>query len=185
MSEPSQLFARVSLTRQAFTRFLAHVVSPAAIYDDWIDWLSAKRIYGGDSPDFLSRLIVEAAHDLSVDDWINNRAKEYKWDWGGPVLSEYDEGLQQWTFAVLDYSTNFGDFISAVNVIRQIDGFKDLGGTDYMAIVPLLFGSGFDSADVVVQICEGSSRLVSEAPGEFVAAAAAALGHLQETDPRD
>ncbi|PZU93182.1 MAG: hypothetical protein DCE90_16750 [Pseudanabaena sp.] len=109
MSEPSQLFVQIQISKSAFDQFLLHKVVPPSQFRDWEDWLSMAEYYGSkisnETVDTFSRW------GFTVDSWLRD------WTEGkhSSVINQYDE--QTWTLAVTDFSENYREFIAKQELV--------------------------------------------------------------------
>lgn len=167
MSEPSQLIARIPMTPEAYGRYLEHQVEPASGFPAIGAWLAGKRWHGEVT---TAQLVASAQSGMPVRDWIAGFTS------GGPyapaphwTLERYDHATATWTFAAYDFSENYGDYVTALNVLGQAAAYQKTGETGYIAIVPYAFGSGFDYAEALIEIRDGKARFIDQAPPEFIA----------------
>lgn len=166
MSEPFQLVLHCRLSRAAHEKFLAHRTRSAAEFGDWLPWLSTKDYHGSAMTE--DDVVQRAMSGLHVATWLREFSSGKYAEFYAPVVDRYDEEGGVWTFVVFGFSENYGDCIEALNLLRQISDYKDVDGKDYLAIVPWLFGAGFDAPEAVIEIEVGTSRFVNTLPVAYV-----------------
>ncbi|WP_008319579.1 hypothetical protein [Leptolyngbya sp. PCC 6406] len=162
MSEPSQLFVQIRISKGAFDQFLLHKVVPPSQFGDWEDWLSTAEYYG----DKITNETVDkfSRWGFAVGSWLRDWTEGKYTD---SVINQYDEQTRTWTLAVTDFSENYREFIINLNVIRQIALFKDISSKDYVLIIPFFFGSGTETPEAVMEIAENSSVFISSVPEDI------------------
>lgn len=131
MSEPSQLFVQIRISKGAFDRFLLHKVVPPSHFGDWEDWLSTAEYYGERITNTTVDNIDKRAGNwgFTVDSWLHDWIERGYPEYSPPIINQYDEQTRTWMLSVPDFSENYGDFIVTLNVIRQIAWFKDIDST--------------------------------------------------------
>lgn len=165
MSEPSQLIARFHLSAAQHQRFLEHIITPAKQYADFVDWLAAGQFYGKDTPGIEEKILNNAPHGTSVQHWLTELVDTCRY---GPLINQYDEATGEWTLTVVDFSESYGNFVDALNVLRQISAFKDLPEPDYIVIMDNWFSAtGFANTTAIIEATPGASRFVEQAPEDF------------------
>lgn len=155
MSEPCQLYLRVSISRPRMEAFLRSEAGSAAAFDDLQDWLDGSRSW-------RSALtwpeLCELGEGTTAEAWITGWRDHRR----SPALNEYNEQSQTWTLAVLEFAQSSDWVIGAVNVLRRIADFKDLPGVGYLLIYEYLFEQGEVLATVELE--SGHSRILQEPP---------------------
>jgi len=159
MSEPSQLFARLHISRAKYEAFLA---SPfrVEVDDALMAWLDEASYYG---PRITRESVPERASKYAtVREWVDDMVAPGIMSMGLgeiPYRNEYDDATQTWTLAALDFSENYDDYIAAAGAMREAARFKDLPGDDGLVVYGYMFGNGFEFA---VRIDAGASAFLSE-----------------------
>jgi hypothetical protein len=183
MSEPFQLVLQCRLSRHAYEQFLAHRTRSAVEFGDWLQWLSTKDYHG---PAMTQADVVQrAGSGLHVATWLREFSTGQYAEFYAPVVNRYDDESGIWTFAVFGFSENYGECIEALNLLRQISDHKDAGGQDYLAIVPWLFGAGFNAPEAVIEIGMGASAFVGSLPATNVAAFEEIFRQMAESQEYD
>lgn len=174
MSEPLQLIGRIFVSREQLAHFNAHVIDSSQRYGDWGDWLGGKKWYGDSSQE---EVVAGADCGKQFEDWFGMFFKEHElWPGAGEFMkifgvafNDYDDEAGCWKFMVFEFSENYFDFMSAVNALRQIDSMPGPPIHGQLAIVPYMFGPGFNACEVVVTIADGKSTLSEQVSPEFEA----------------
>lgn len=166
MSEPSQLFVQIRISKEAFDRFLLHKVVPPSHFDDWEGWLSTTEYYGSPITHSTIDTFDKRAGNwnFTINSWLRNWIEADYPDYYPPIINHYDEQTQTWTLAVPEFSENYGNFIVALNTLRQIAWFKNIDSSDYILIFRFFFGDGTEAPDAVMKITPNSSEFVSSIP---------------------
>jgi|SRR5579862_2017870 len=156
MSEPSQLFARLHISRAKFEEFLA---SPFRIEvdDALMAWLDQAEYYG---PRFTRESVRDRATSYAtVREWVDDMVAPGIMGFPTPHRNRYDDQAQTWTLAALDFSENYDDYIAAAGVMREAARYKDRPGDDGLVVYGFIFGNGYSFA---LEVGEGRSKFLSE-----------------------
>ena len=142
MSEPSQLFARVRLSRARYEAFLATSFEIPADDARFFEWLAAAKYYG--EPITAQNLHQRVAASVCVRDWVAAVMAPPFPHPGVPSLGidRYDGDAQTWTLASLGFSESYDDFIPAVAIFRKLAEFLEPGEGGGLLIYRYLFGDG-------------------------------------------
>jgi hypothetical protein len=165
MSEPSSLYARVSLSADAFAAYRASPVARASDYDDWLAWLADKSYSGPRMTAADIAAIADSVSCTTAGEWIDGVA-------GFGARSAYDKQAGRWILMAAQFSENYREYIEALAVLRAAGRFKDRGGDDFVLIYPFYWGY---PGGVGARIAQGSSTLWGPLPQAAVTEASAAL----------
>jgi hypothetical protein len=174
MSEPSQLYARVRISRNRLDEFLRSAFPDPSGDEAVLAWLSKAEYYG---ERYTPELIRERTGSFSTVgawiDWLMEPAASLPM----PSRNSYDAATQTWALAALDFSENYDDYIAAVATFREAAKYKDLPGNDGFLVYGFLFESGHVA--VALGIETGESRFLEESEAEsLVSEADAAMEEL-------
>ena len=176
MSEPDQLLVQARLSPGAYKVFRSAKPPAASRTLDWEAWLSNKRYYG--PPIVLADIESKYCRyrEASIDGFLRAVVES---DDSGFALDQYDVSGEEWTYRVLDYSENYGDFIKMLNVLQSMAAFKDRPPRDHA----LIFGHFYQQSKLValLRIGVGESRLVSaldDEATEFIERAKVAIDEV-------
>jgi len=175
VSEPSQLYARVRLSRPRFDEFLKSAFPDASADEELLAWLATAEYYG---ERYTSELIRErVAPGSTIGAWVDELMAPAPFGFVMPGRNSYDDATQTWTLAALDFSENYDDYIAAIAVFREVAKYKDLAGDDGFLIYGFLFEN--QHVDAALRIDVNSTRFLSDAETEaFVSEANAAMEAL-------
>ena len=161
MSEPDQLLVRARLSPTAYKAFRSAKPPAASRTLGWEAWLSDKRYHG--PPIGLAEIESKYCQyrETSIDGFLRAVVES---DDSGFALDQYDLAREEWTYRVLDYSENYGDFIKMLNVLQSAAAFKDRPALDHA----LIFGHFYENSKLValLRIGVGESTFVSELDDE-------------------
>lgn len=157
------------------------MIGAANRYTDWGSWLEQKSWYGG-AP--YQEIVAAAKCGLTFQEWFSQFFKDDDkfGNWYAPVLDAYDDQLECWQFMIYGFAENFNDYVSAVNVLRQLDSIGDGKIHGQFVIVPFAFGLGFIDVEVVVTIDNKNSMLNVPARDDFELWAAGELKAASQAD---
>jgi hypothetical protein len=176
MSEPCQLFARVRLSRAQYDRFLKSEFPDPSNDAEVLGWLSNASYYG---ERYTPDSIRERLRGLStVGAWVDELVAPSPYGLSVPAANLYDDATQTWTLAVLDFSENYDDFITAIAAFRAIAAFKDVSGdADGMLIYGYVHEHGYVISALGIDC--GTSRFLEDgAPAALVNQADSAMESL-------
>jgi hypothetical protein len=120
----------------------------------WEDWLSHHRYYG-------PRITLQDVRDkcrsaaASVDLFLSELVHQ---DDSRRARDKYDPRTNEWTYVIVDFSENFGDYIQTLNVLAHIAAFKDLPGPGHALIFHHLYGN--EAVDALLCLDVGQARFV-------------------------
>lgn len=175
MSEPSQLYARVRLSRPRLEEFLAGVFPDPSDDADVLAWLSSALYYGDR---YTPQLIRERlASQTTVGAWVDWLTEPASHGFAMPSRNGYDDESQTWTLAVLDFSENYDDYLAAVAAFRTIAKYKDLAGDDGFLIFGYLFEESYIAAALRIGV-NMSEFLDDSSAQSLVSEASAAMESL-------
>ncbi len=161
MSEPDQLLVQVRLSPGSYKAFRSAPPPAASRTLEWEAWLSDKRYHG--PPIGLDEIENRYCRyrESSVDGFLRAVAES---DDSGFALDQYDLTREEWTYRILDYSENYGDFIKMLNVLQSVAPLKDRPGRDHA----LIFGHFYQQSQVValLRVDAGRGTLVGELDDE-------------------
>jgi len=171
MSEPSQLYSRVRLSREKLDAFLASPFPDPGGDEDVLAWLENASYYGDPyTPETIRERVVGHA---TVGDWVNWLMEPALYGIPMPGSNDYDDAKQTWTLAALDFSENYDDYIAAVAAFREIANYKDMPGSggdqgdesnDGLLIYGYLFEGG--AVSVALSIQTGAAEFLDEAQAQ-------------------
>jgi hypothetical protein len=176
VSEPSQLYARVRLSRARFDGFLNSSFPDPSADGEILAWLGTAEYYG---ERYTSELIRErVAPGSTIVAWVDELMAPAPYGIAMPGRNSYDDATQTWTLAALDFSENYDDYIAAIAVFREAAKYKDLPGDDGFLIYGFLFEN--QHVEVAMRIGINSTEfLEDDAETEpFVSEANAAMEAL-------
>lgn len=179
MSEPSQLFARVRLSRARYDAFLATTFALPTEDAGFFEWLAAAKYYG--EPITAQNLHERVTKRVCVRDWVSAVMAPPFPHPGAPSLGidRYDDDAQTWTLASLGFSESYDDFIPAVAIFRRLAAFLEPGEGGGLLIYRYLFGDGRIIA--AMRVDPGSPVFLDEsASRELVAKSDAELSTLMQ-----
>jgi len=181
VSEPSQLYGRVRLSRAKFDELMASAFPDPSGDAGVLAWLEKAQYYGERyTPELIRERI---SSEPTVAEWAEQVAAPAPYGFTMPARNSYNETEQSWTLAVLDFSENYDDYLAAVAVFREAARFKDLPGEDMMLIYGHLFED--DHPSVALRIEQGSSAFVDpDDAGPLVEEANVAMEALIEEGQR-
>jgi hypothetical protein len=171
MSEPSSLYLRVTLTQKNLDALMASRVALPKEYDDWLSWLTTKKIHGAITAGEIEQ--CNAADTRTFGAYINALEREM---WAG-ARAQYDAATQRWTLGVLQLSENYFEYIEALAILRAVARYRDLPGDDFILIYPYLWG---DPPNAYVELAQGTSKFIAEIPAPALAEANAGLKKVYE-----
>jgi hypothetical protein len=176
MSEPSQLYVRVHISREGLDAFLASPFPDPSADEALLAWLGTAEYYGERYTPELIRERVDS--DGTIAEWVEAVTEPATHGIVMPHSNVYDGTTQMWTLAVLDFSENYDDYIAAVAAFRVAAKYKDLPGDDGFLIYGYLFEEGAVAAAVRIQ-GDGEVRFIDEGEAaSLVAEADAAMETL-------
>lgn len=170
MSEPSSLYARIHLTEAALAAYRAGPPALPSQFDDWQPWLATRQFHGSITGAGIAALTHDGIPTVEemLTTWLDS-------PYGSAGREGYDPATQTWSFAILECSENYMDFILALAWLRAIAAHKDLPGDDFILIFPFLWG-GEPEAFLVVS--PGASHFQAGIPPDLLAAAHAAFQQI-------
>lgn len=123
MSDTSQLFAKIKISKTALWDYLNHKTGSPTELSGLNAWLQNKRwegfeVYWDDIDDQCSKGLI-------VKDWLESYCSEKNVIINEPFINHYDEASQTWTLALLEFSDNIYEIITALYVLSEIKKFKD------------------------------------------------------------
>lgn len=177
MSEPSQLYARLRISRPRFEEFLASAFPDPSGDAGVLAWLAEAQYYGPRyTPEKIRANVVNG--NTTIGAYVRALAEPGPWGFPMPHRNAYDDATQTWTLCILDFAENYDDFIAAVAIFRAAATFKDVAGDDAMAIYGYIFESGLT---VALRVCMGESRFVPESEAaELIEEAGATIQALMD-----
>jgi hypothetical protein len=159
MSEPSQLYARIHLSRGRLDEFLNSTVPDPSGDESLLAWLSDAEYYGEPyTPELIRERVVS---DARIGAWVDDLMTPAPYGIAMPARNQYDDESQTWTLAALDFSENYDDYIAALAIFREVAKYKDHPGNDGF----LIYGFLFEDRHVVaaLRIGIGESQFLDEA----------------------
>ena len=158
MSEPSQLYARLHLSRSHYEDLLASPFPDPSGDRAVLDWLATAQYYG---ERYTPATIRERlSGNTTVGAYIEDLMGPGVMGFPMPSRNEYDDKTETWTLGVLDFSENYDDYLAAVAVFRMAASFKDLPGDDGLLIYGCLWED--DAVSVALRVDMGASEFVAE-----------------------
>ncbi len=164
MSEPSQLYARVRLSRHRLDEFLSSAFPDPSDDEEVLTWLSKSSYYGERyTPESIRERV---ASDSTIGAWVDGLMAPAPHGLAMPGRNSYDDETQTWTLAALDFSENYDDYVAAVAIFREIAKLKDLTGDDGL----LVYGFLFENEHVVValRVAMGMSTFLESSDVEWL-----------------
>ncbi len=178
MSEPSSLYVRAHLSKDAYERFLkSQRVGPKA-FDDWMVWLANVELASGQpTPALIDEVALALADDTGtveegIEGWCDS-------DWSF-AKSVYDEKTGLWQFGVLQFSENIYEYLAYLPFVRAVSMFQDRTQGDFMLVFPFIWAP--DTCELCIDLDPGASRLHTEASPQRMAEARTFLSFLMPAD---
>lgn len=150
MSDVSQLFLKIKLSKQALQGYLSHTTGSPIELPGLSNWLDQQRLNGIEV--YIDDIEEQCSSQLQVINWLQSYCTEQNAAMQEPYINHYDEISQTWTFALLEFSDNIFEMITALYVISEISHFKDIESDDFVMIIPYLNGEGTENPMAVMQI---------------------------------
>ena len=95
------------------------------------------------------------------------------------------EATQTWTLAGAGFSDNYAQWLTGINVLRQVAQFKDVDSKDYILVFPFIYGVGADDPNAVLEIGPGKSVFVEHASEVFATLATEFFQKLEDDGELD
>jgi hypothetical protein len=175
VSEPSQLYARVRLSRRRLDEFLATTIPDPSGDAELLSWLADAEYHGERyTPELIRERVVS---DMTVGAWVSDLMTPAPHGIVMPARNVYDAQSETWMLAALDFSENYDDYLTALGIFRAVANYKDLPGDDGF----LIYGFLFEDSHVVaaLQLGIGASQFLDEeAAAPLVAEADVAMEAL-------
>lgn len=178
MSEPSSLYVRAHLSKDAYARFLKSRRVGPQVFDDWMVWLKDVELASGQPS---AALIDEVAQGLADDHGTVEEGIQ-GWcdsDWSF-AKSVYDEKSGLWQFGVLQFSENIYEYLAYLPFLRAVSMFQEHAQGDFLLVFPYIWSP--DVCELCIDFDPGASRLHTEASPQRMAEASAFLSFLMPTD---
>lgn len=150
MSDISQLYFKIKLSKQALQSYLTHTTASPIELPGLSAWLDQQRYEGVEV--YLDDIEDNCSQELLVMNWLKSYCDEQNSVAQEPYINHYDEMSQTWTFALLEFSDNIYEMVTALYVISEIARFKDIESDDCVMIIPYLNGEGTENPIAVLQI---------------------------------
>jgi hypothetical protein len=170
LSEPSQLYARIHLSRERLDELLNGAFPDPSGDADVLDWLANAEYYGERyTPELLRERVL--SDSTTVGAWVEWLMEPAPYGFAMPARNSYDDATQTWTLAALDFSENYDDFAKAVAIFREAARYKDLPGDDGLLIYGYMFTND-NRVEVALRLQMGASQFLDESDaGALVAEA--------------
>jgi hypothetical protein len=170
LSEPSQLYARIHLSRERLDELLNGAFPDPSGDADVLDWLANAEYYGERyTPELLRERVL--SDSTTVGAWVEWLMEPAPYGFATPARNSYDDATQTWTLAALDFSENYDDFAKAVAIFREAARYKDLPGDDGLLIYGYMFTND-NRVEVALHLQMGASQFLDESDaGALVAEA--------------
>jgi hypothetical protein len=160
MSEPSQLYACVRLSRERLDELLNRALPDPSGDAEVLDWLASAEYYGERyTPELLRERIL--SDSTTVGAWVDWLTAPAPYGFPMPARNSYDDATQMWTLAALDFSENYDDFAKAVAIFREAARYKDLPGDDGLLIYGYMFTND-NRVEVALRLQMGTSQFLGE-----------------------
>lgn len=168
MSEPSSLYAKIHISKEGRDKFLESHINNPSYYEDWLLWLNNKE-YSGSA--ITETTLGQVAYNSSlsgqyIQEWMSNpSAFSYEL---------YDESSEIWLLSMYEFSENYLEYISFLNVLRGVDRFVDREGEGYILVHSYVWGD--TDSDALVHVSKGNSNIVNtikDIPHNYVKEASA------------
>jgi hypothetical protein len=178
MSEPSSLYLRAHLSRNAFESYLRSPMAVPSDFDDWMTWLSEIEFNDGPAtPAWIKRISAEMADRLGlVDDGI---AIWRDLDWSC-TRSVYDEKTEVWQLGILQFSENIFEYLTNLPFLRAVCQFQDRHADDFLIVLPHLWSPGV--CELCIDLRPGASHVATLASEARLTEAAEFLNALIPTE---
>jgi hypothetical protein len=150
MSDVSQLFLKIKLSKQALQDYLSHTTGSPVELSGLSSWLDHQRLNGIEV--YIDDIEEQCSSQLEVMNWLQSYCTEQNTAMQEPYINHYDEISQTWTFALLEFSDNIFEIVTALHVISEIAHYKDIESDDFVMIIPYLNGEGTENPMAVMQI---------------------------------
>ena len=150
MSDVSQLFLKIKLSKQALQEYLSHTTSSPVELPGLINWLHQQRLNGIEV--YIEDIEEQCSSQLKVMNWLQSYCTEQNSAIQEPYINHYDEISQTWTFALLEFSDNIYELVTALYVISEIAHYKDIESDDFVMIIRYLDGMGTENPMAVMQV---------------------------------
>jgi hypothetical protein len=170
MSEPSQLYACVRLSRERLDEFLNSAFPDPSGDAEVLDWLAGAEYYGERyTPELLRERVL--SDSTTVGAWVDWLMAPAPYGFPMPARNSYDDATHTWTLAALDFSENYDDFAKAVAIFREAARYKDLPGDDGLLIYGYMFTNN-NRVEVALRLQMGTSQFLDESASAALVAEA-------------
>ena len=178
MSEPSSLYLRAHLSKNAFEDYLRSPIALPCDFDDWMVWLTDVKLASGTpSADLVDQISAELDGTVGlVDDGI---AQWCELDWAC-ARSVYDPEREVWRFGILQFSENIYEYLANLPFLRAVCDFQDRHADDFLIVTPHLWSPGM--CELRIDLRPGTSQVAIDADRAQLAEAAAFLDTLIPTE---
>lgn len=152
--EASSLYIRCNLNPAAYQAAMSAPVANPRQFDDWQCWYDSKDAYGpGELPaEDLDRTASCSLGDL-IEGWVEFSAGN---------SSHYDEQAGVWTFAVLEFTDNYGEMLQLLAPLRQLAHYAEVDSDSFLVILPYIWGGDINAC---LSLGQGRSVFI-EGPSE-------------------
>ncbi|WP_327439540.1 hypothetical protein [Pseudomonas donghuensis] len=168
--EASSLYIRCNLSPAAYQAVMSAPVANPRQFDDWQRWYDSKDAYGAGE---LSAHDLDRSTTCSLGDLIAGWV-----EFSPGSRSHYDEQAGVWTFAVLEFTDNYGEMLQLLAPLRQVAHYADVDSDSFLLIYSYIWGNGIDAC---LSLGQGRSEFI-DGPSEAQRAEAdAALEQLWDS----
>lgn len=133
MSEPSSLFARMSISKENLEAFLSSAPKKPYLNNSWINWWNSRQMV---SPRPLTPEDLYAYKDVS------NKAILEGWqeEKNTGTFYDYDEATQTLNLGIIFFSENFGEMIPMLALLFDLADYKNDNPDDFAIVYPYFWG---------------------------------------------
>lgn len=133
MSEPSSLFARISIRKENLETFLAAAPKKPYLDNSWINWWNSRQMIG---PRPLMPEDIYAYNASSnkaiLEDWQKKK--------NTGAFCDYDEATQTLNLGIIFFSENFGEMIPMLAFLFDLTDYKNDNPGDFAIVYPYFWG---------------------------------------------
>lgn len=132
MSEPSSLFARISIGKENLETFLSSTPKKPYLDNSWINWWNSRQMV---NPHPLTPEDLYAYNDIS------NKAILEGWQKvkSTGTFYDYDAAAQRLNLGIIFFSENFGEMIPMLAFLFDLAAYKTDNPDDFAIVYPFFW----------------------------------------------
>lgn len=159
MSEPSSLYAKITISPENYEHFLASAPAVATSQTGWTEWWNSKIMH--DKAELTENLLAtyryqNQSNQEVINHWLN-ADQSYS-------FSEYDRENQTWHFGIIWFTQNYLEMIPLLSVIRGIANFKEEHESDFVIIYSYFWDQG--QINACLKFNSGNSEFLEKPDAE-------------------